>query len=56
MRFTFHNEKPIENTLNQDNLYLTIASKIMIDLNTPGKKLSLLGILTLELRFQYSEI
>jgi hypothetical protein len=43
MRFTFHNGKPIESTLNQDNLYLTIASKIMIDLSTPGKKLSLLG-------------
>jgi hypothetical protein len=43
MYFIFHNEKPIESTLNQDNLYLTIASKIMIDLNTPGKKLSLLG-------------
>jgi hypothetical protein len=42
MHFTFHNEKPIESTLNQDNLYLTIASKMMIDLNTPGKKLSLL--------------
>jgi hypothetical protein len=25
MHFTFHIEKPIESTLNQDNLYLTIA-------------------------------